>query len=200
MKQAPDDDQHWLDLIAGRAVPEADARTRKEAAWFRAALLSYRLGAPPGAPTAPDERAARLLTRARDAGVIATAANEPQGKFKPARRWWLAAGIAACALLLVRAPSLWTEDESHTLRAGAAMQRIETLTPMLRRDQMLQALTGAGFDAHPYERLGRPGIDVELPVPLPPIQAEALRRLGLVPPKGPALQIEFILPPESARQ
>jgi hypothetical protein len=198
MTPEADDDQHWLDLMAGRAAPDADARTRKEAAWLRAALLSYRVSAPPGAPADADERVGRLLTRARDAGVLATAANDPAAR-RPAPRWRhaLAAGVAACGLVLVFLPQRQDLDDGITLR-GAPVQRIEAPDAQSRRQQMLLDLRAAGFDAQPFERLGRLGLDVSLPVPLPAEQAAALTRLGLAPPPGPSLQIEFVTP-EPAR-
>lgn len=195
-----DDDQHWLDLMAGRAAPDADARTRKEAAWLRAAMLSYRVTAPPGAPADADQRAGRLLTRARDAGVLASAANDAP-PLRPAPRWRhaLAAGVAACGLVLVFLPQRQNPDDADgaTLR-GAPVQRVESADAQSRRQQMLLDLRAAGFDAQPFERLGRPGLDVSLPVPLPQAQAAALARLGLAPPPGPSLQIEFVTP-EPAR-
>jgi hypothetical protein len=197
----PDDDQHWLDLMSGRTAPEADARTRKEAAWLRAALLSYRVSAPPGAPADAEQRAARLLTRARDAGLLAAAANDAAPPRRTTQRWRhaLAACVAVCGLVLVFLPQRQGLDDADggTLR-GAAVQRIEAPDAQLRRQQMLLDLRAAGFDAQPFERLGRAGIDVSLPVPLPPAQAAALTRLGLAPPPGPSLQIEFVMP-EPAR-
>jgi len=194
---APEDDQRWLDLMAGRAVPDADARTRKEAAWLRAAMLSYRVSAPPGAPADADQRIGHLLTRARDAGVLAPAANDPAPRRRPGawRRPALAACVAACGLVLVFLPQRQGLDDADggTLR-GALVQRLEVADAPSRRQQMLLDLRAAGFDAQPFERLGRLGLDVSLPVPLPQAQAAALTRLGLAPPPGPSLQIEFVMP------
>ncbi len=219
---ADGDDQHWLDLMAGRSAPDASARTRNEAAWLRAALLSYRQDVPPGVPAPADERVMRLLTRARAEGVLpaqqqahpapaqplAHPSTHPPaapmqavgaGRAAPANRWRyaLAAGMAGLAAVLVFAPGrhgLQPVDgdlDGSTLR-GVAVQRIEAAEPLPRRQQLLQALREAGLDAQPYERLGRAGIDVALPVPLPAPQAAALRGLGLTPPTGPSLQIEVV--------
>lgn len=196
----PDDDQHWLDLMAGRAAPDADARTRKEAAWLRAALLSYRVMAPEGAPAGADERANRLLDRARSAGVLTTTAvPETTARHKPANHWRyaLAAGVAIFGVLLVARPDLarlGEQDSAGTLR-GAPVQRIVAQDPVQHRQRLLQDLAATGFDAQPFERLGRIGIDIALPVPLTAAQAAALTRLGLVPPAGPSLQIEFVTLP-----
>lgn len=189
-----EDDQHWLDLMAGRAAPDADARTRTEAAWLRAAMLSYRASAPPGGPADADQRVGRLLTRARDAGVLAAAANNAAPR-RPAPRWRhaLAAGVAACGLVLVFLPQRQDSDDGGALR-GAPVQRIEAADAQLRRQQLLLELRDAGFEVQPFERLGRLGLDVSLPVPLPADQAAALTRLGLAAPPGPSLQIEFVAP------
>jgi len=194
MTQPPDDDQQWLDLMAGRAVPDADARTRKEAAWLRAALLSYRVTAPPGAPADADGRAARLLTRAREAGVLPPAANDatasaPASRGRPRWPLALAASVAVCTLALVFMPRPDATDD--TTWRGAAVQKLPAQDPEAGRARLLQQLRAAGFDAHPFDRLGRPGIDIALPVPLPPAQATALQGLGLTPPAGPTLQVEF---------
>ena len=111
----------------------------------------------------------------------------------------LAAGVAACGLVLVFLPQRQGPDDADgiTLR-GAPVQRVEAPDAQSRRQQMLLDLRAAGFDAQPFERLGRAGIDVSLPVPLPATQAAALTRLGLAPPPGPSLQIEFVMP-EPAR-
>ncbi|MFT7722081.1 MAG: hypothetical protein QM788_04530 [Roseateles sp.] len=191
----PDDDPHWLDLMAGRTVDAADARTRKEAAWLRAALLSYRPAAPQGGPADADARIRRLLARARAAGVLAATANDAA----PARRrsaWWppaLAASVAAFGVMFAVLSPHEGPDDGGTLR-GAPVQTVRAADPEARRAQLLQALRAAGFDAQPFERLGRAGIDVALPVPLPPEQAAALGRLGLAAPAGPSLQIEFAKP------
>lgn len=65
-----EDDQQWLDLLAGRAVPGAPAPVVAEAMALRQGLRRYRLDAPPAALPATDERLQRLLERARQAGVL----------------------------------------------------------------------------------------------------------------------------------
>lgn len=206
MTHEPDDDQHWLDLMAGRAAPDADVRTRKEAAWLRAAMLSYRATAPQGAPAHADERVGRLLTRAREAGVLPAAANDTSSASaasapalrKPGRPRWpqaLAASVVLGGLLLVFLPTRHGLDPDDGVLRGAPVQRITTPDAATHRERLLLELRAAGFDAQPFERLGRPGIDVSLPVPLPPGQTAELKRLGLTPPTGPSLQIELVTPP-----
>lgn len=208
---APDelDDQHWFDLMAGRAAPEAHGRTRADAAWLRAALLAYRAQAPAGAMPDPERRIHKLLHRAVAAGVLppATAPRAATGRpgrwaarwqgwrqrlVPPGLRWApaLAVLVLGAALLVGQqtpAPTVPTEVER-----GPALQQLSVADPVQRQQQLLQALRAAGLDAHGFERLGRRGVDIELPVPLPPAQAQALQREGLQPTGGPSLVVELL--------
>lgn len=200
----PDDDQQWFDLLAGRHATEPDRRTAQEAAWLRAALLAYRGQAPAGAPAAPDERVARLLGRARAAGLVPTptASGSMRSAFacracRAFRRAWPwsigAAALAATLALLVAPGGLRPpadRDEAVIMR-GDAVQVRRSSQPAVDREAMRAALRAAGIDAAPYERLDRLGLDVELPQQLTPTQRDALTGLGLPPAVGPALRIEF---------
>ena len=217
---APDelDDQHWFDLMAGRAAPEAHGRTRADAAWLRAALLAYRAQAPAGAMPDPERRIGTLLARAVAAGVVPPAATQPppQGTALHHRaagrlgRWWhhaqdwrrrwaspglrwtpaLAVLVLAAALLVgLQPPPPSTPSE---VERGPALQQLSVADPVQRQQQLLLALRAAGLDAHGFERLGRRGVDIELPVPLPPAQAQALQREGLQPTGGPSLVVELL--------
>lgn len=190
----PDDDQHWLDLLAGRSVAEPDRRTAQEAAWLRAALLAYRGQAPVGAPAAPDERIDRLLARARAAGLIPAPTGAVARAQPPMQRWSIGAVALAAALALLVVPwALQINDD----RGDAAVMRGDTLqvrratNPALDREAVRTALQAAGIESAPYQRLDRLGLDAELPPVLAPNQREALIRLGLKPPAGPSLRIEF---------
>ncbi len=117
------DDQDWLDLLAGRAAPDADPRTCKEAAWLRAALLSYRANAPSGAPAPADERVVRLLARARNAGILvstesSTLIDTPR-KPSSAWRYAVAAGVAMFAAMLALLPSRLQAGHPGDQKPGA---------------------------------------------------------------------------------
>lgn len=189
------DDQPWFDLLAGRAAPGASLRTQAEAAALRSALRRHAGAAPPGQPAPADERITRLLARARADGVLPAAAGQPPHQRAPRRAWAtgaLAAGVAALGLaLLLQRPGSDGPPADSVLR-GAAVQQLQAADPLQRRDQLLQALRAAGLDAQPFERLGRPGLDIALPVPLPPAQARALAGLGLAAPPGPSLLVELL--------
>lgn len=218
------DDQLWFDLLAGRSAPDAPAAVRNDAAWLRAALLSYRAQAPAGGPAEAGMRITRLLARARAEGVLPPATNTPvprgalptQSPALPARWWQIGRwhkqtkrrsprwGVALAASLVVLGVALLSlrqpvdDSAGSGVLRGATLQQINTGAPEQSRAQLLQALQAAGFDAHPFDRLGRPGIDIALPVPLPATQARTLRNLGLSAPDGPALQVEFLALPQSA--
>jgi len=204
----PDDDQQWFDLLAGRRAHGASAGTQAQAAALRTALQRHRPPAPAGQPAPADARIGRLLARARAEGVLpppdarpqATAPLAPAARPAPPRRrpLWagaLAAGVAALGLALLLRPAgppgADTPPAADTLR-GTAVQQWTVADPLQRRQQLLQALRDAGFDAQPFDRLGRAGLDIALPVPLPPAQARALAGLGIKPPPGPSLQIELL--------
>ena len=196
-----DDDQHWLDLMAGRAVPDARSATRQDAAWLRAALLAYRVDAPAGEPTRPDLRVQRLLQRAHVAGLLQA---EPAtgGAWQRLRQWLIGDGqplrlgalAAALVLCVVGLQLLWqtTEPDPAAVERGAALQTLRVADPRAERDAMQAALRQAGLEATPYERLGRLGLDIELSAAPSAGQRQALQQLKLALPAGPALRVEFI--------
>jgi len=205
-----DDDQHWFDLMAGRAVADAHGRTRADAAWMRAALLAYRAEAPAGSVPAAETRVLRLLHRAVQAGVLPapTASRaEPdaspwqrlwrrwQAQMTPGRPWRFAPVMLVLALAVGGVWQLQQPAEPERAdveRAGAALQRLNVVDPAQHRQQLLASLRAAGLDAQPFDRLGRLGIDIELPAPLSAAQAQALKQAGLVPPAGPNLIVELL--------
>ncbi|MDT9000841.1 hypothetical protein RQP53_16315 [Paucibacter sp. APW11] len=206
------DDQAWFDLMAGRPAPGARNSVRNEAAWLRAAMLSYRSDAPPGGPAEAQARIARLLARARREGVLpdsvgAPAMEQPETGalhvLRPAPRrrstpwgsWGLGLALAASVAMFMVSPALFTpsaSDEAAQLR-GATLQTLDVADPLQRQQEVLQALLTAGFKVHPYVRLGRPGLDVDLPADLSATQSAALEAAGVRSPAGVSLQIEFRL-------
>lgn len=193
-----DDDQAWLDLLAGRSVPDADAATRRQALRLRAALQ-----APAPLPAGPepdrDARTRRLLQRAQDAGVLAPRSS-PSGRL----RHWLRPGLwgsgAVAAVLVVVLVSVAPpgpapgDADGPGAERGADVQALQRDDPQAARDRLLADLRATGLDAQPYERLGRPGLDIQLPRPLAPEQLRALTAAGLVVPAGPVLRVEFNAP------
>ncbi len=198
---SPDDDQQWFELLAGRAAPDAHQGTAQEAAWLRAALLAYRAQAPAGEPAPPEQRAERLVERARAAGIVPRPTQPPPDRRRvpwwplPLRAWpWAGALLATLVGAMVALP--WLLPEPHEPEApvlrGDAVQTRQASDPAADREAVRAALRAVGIEAAPYQRLDRLGLDIELPQPLSADQRQALIGLGLVPPAGPALRIEFV--------
>jgi hypothetical protein len=83
------------------------------------------------------------------------------------------------------------DDIGSTERGGDVQQR-RAAEPRPARDALLADLRAAGIDAQPYERLGRPGLDIGLAHPLSDAHRQALVRAGLAIPAGPVLRVEFV--------
>ncbi|BDI03726.1 hypothetical protein [Sphaerotilus microaerophilus] len=211
-----DDDEAWLDLLAGRPAPGADAATRREAQGLRRIVTSAVALPPAGARWAEDagRRSERLVERARAAGLM-----RPRGGASACRvcdglgsrlASWLGSGALGGLVLagLVgfglfgggvsgwMAAGLPPADEAASLRAAApaTLRRVAVADPPVSRDLLGRQLSAAGAQVAPYERLGRPGLDVEWPAARRRAVAEVLLRAGWWPPlpaQADELQIEF---------
>lgn len=87
-------------------------------------------------------------------------------------------------------------DEAAALRAAApaTLRRVAVADPQASRDLLGRQLSEAGAEVAPYERQGRPGLDVEWPAVQRRAVAEVLLRAGWWPPlpaQANELQIEF---------
>lgn len=211
-----EDDEAWLDLLAGRPVPGADAATRREAQGLRRVVTSAVVLPPEGAGWAEDagRRSGRLIERARAAGLL-----RPRGGASGCRAcdWlgallasWLGSGALGGLVLagLVgfgllgggvsgwMAAGLPSADDAASLRAAApaTLRRVAVADPPVSRDLLGRQLSAAGAQVAPYERLGRLGLDVEWPAAQRRAVAEVLLRAGWWPPlpaQADELQIEF---------
>lgn len=201
-----DNDEAWLDLLAGRTVPGVDPALAREATLLRDGMRRYRADIPPGQIPAPNERVQRLLDRARQGGVLPTA--EPAAPPPPRRprrsatlaapRWWPAAvlglGLATGLAWWSQRPGPARDAQPFVLRGDGVLQRpaADRAQARAQRDALLSQLRAQGFEAEAYEQLGRPGVDLALPQPLNESQRTALARLDIPAPGGPQLQIEFV--------
>lgn len=222
-----EDDLRWLELLAGRSAPEALPQTRNEAAWLRAAMLTYKPARPAGVPPEPAQRIDDLMRRAIAAGLfterdLSAALGRPQGApatgasgepvlpkrgligrladqlggwfgtpGQPMRWAAMAASVVAASWVLwsLQSPTI---SEEAALRGGTPVQQIATVSVVEDQQRVLDQLTQAGFEAIPFERLGRRGIDVQMPERPSARQLDVLKTLRLQRPSGPQLVIEFV--------
>jgi hypothetical protein len=184
MNGSPDDDERWLDALAGRAPAGQQGVAGLEAARLRAALQQLD-AAPTQALGAEAEQA--LLDQ-----LLAQAAAAPKAGLCPGcRRRWAALldgllarpvwSAALAGLGLWFAVGLWqtpAEDTGAPIERALPDARILLLSdaqPRQRRDELARQLAGAGAKVRRYERLGRFGLDAQFPQPL---SSDATRRLA----------------------
>lgn len=191
-----DDDQDWLDALAGRDRPDADPATRREAALLRQALRREATGPVPELP----DGAEALLARARAEGLVrrrwcaACAARWSAWREQLLRPGPLAgAALALVLLAFVALPLLVPPpaEEEPVLRAGEdGLVLLQDEQPAARRDRIADALAAAGAEVRRYERLGRSGLDAQWRSPTPPALSQALRGQGLAVPADGVLRVE----------
>lgn len=190
-----DEDQDWLDGLAGRTPPGADRPQAREGKRLRE-FIQRNVRAPDVAVPARDaQREGQLLQRAQREGLIDPARLGKRGRrlMGPARAGgWLAlaaglVGIAAALALLLRG----TPPVEHLRSAPQSVSRIEAPDPTALKLEILGELRAAGVTATGYEALGIEGIDAQLPQPVPPRIRDILTRHHLSVPSDGSLRIEI---------
>jgi hypothetical protein len=184
-----DDDQAWLEALAGRSRAGQGGEAAREAERLRAGILARQVEEPPPVPEQDARREAALIARARREGLM------PE-TVAASRRWWAgwrgAAVLAATACLLVVGFLIRPARIDETVRGNpGGMVRLEDDHPEALQRRIVDDLRAAGVAATPYERLGRRGIDADLPVPVPPEVAEVLRRHRIPVPSDGVLTLEI---------
>ncbi len=181
-----DDDDLWLDALAGRAARDSDAS--REAQELRAAMLARDVRDVEVEPT-DAAREQMLLERARRDGVLAILPR------KPSR---MQLSLAAAALVCV-ALGFWSieqpRDDAFVVRSAPdGTIRMESADPQALKQRLLSDLRAVGIAANGYQRLGTEGIDADLPPELPDKVAAVLDRYHLVPPVDGVLRVEIAAP------
>jgi hypothetical protein len=193
-----DEDQDWLDALAGRAPKDPHGAAAREGRHLRE-LIQRNVRAPDVAvPEQDAQREAQLLERARREGLI-----DPAELARRARRLrpaaiggWvaLAASIAGIAVAL----GFFTRGAPpmEHFRGGARehVLRVEAADPTALKLQILDELRAAGVRATGYEQLGVEGIDANLPRPVSPSVRAVLTRHHLSVPSDGVLRIEIAAP------
>ena len=182
-----DDDEFWLDALAGRVTP--DSAASREAQELRAAMLAREIHDVVVEQT-DVARERKLLERARRDGMYAISRRKPSA---------LQLSLATAAIVFV-ALGFWSfehpADDAFVVRSAPdGTVRIEAADPKALKRRLLSDLRAAGVAANGYQRLGAEGIDAELPSKLPDRVAAVLDRYHLVQPADGVLRVEIAAPP-----
>ena len=181
-----DDDDIWFDSLAGGKADEPEKIARAARA-IRAAILT-RIAAE-GSPVVDRnaQRESELINRARAAGLLPAARS---GRYRWMPAYLAAAAIAGLAVTVTL--QMRTESPAPVIRGSSSgIARIHDEHPKELQQQLIRELKSVGVQARGYESFGRPGIDADLPVPLPSAVREILARRGIIPPKDGVLQLEI---------
>lgn len=194
-----DDDDDWAEALAGRLRGSAAPATLAEAVSLREAQRRW----PAASPAFELPPADALLERARREGLLATRRGWCPGCLERWRRWTASPlGLGGAGLALASLLGLWIVgpfgsgqapvDETGILRAPAAAVVLRAaVDPAAARDRLADQLTALQVPVRRYERLGRFGLDADLPRPLPPALAALLRENALVAAADGSLRVEF---------
>jgi hypothetical protein len=181
-----DDDDIWFDSLAGLRADEPD-KAASAARAVRAAILSRRAAEQAPVQGRDASREAQLIERARAEGLL------PANRTRTVRRWpaFLAAAAIAAVGVGVALHMRGTSPAFVTRGAASAIVRIRDRNPKQLQQELIRELEEAGVSARGYESFGRPGIDADLPSPLPAGVREILGRHGIAPPADDVLRLEI---------
>ena len=188
------DDEAWFEGLAGRASrgPAAREGARLRAAYGR--LPAPVVATPPVEPIVAAARAEGLFRRR---GLCPSCAQRWR-RWTAALRangWRWSSGLAVAAVLAGVSASLWMQpgpEPAPTLRAPADGLWLRAAPdPAAARDRLAERLQAQGLTVRRYERLGRAGLDADLPQPPSAELQRLLREEGLVPAADGSLRVEF---------
>ena len=182
-----DDDDIWFDSLAGGGASDEPQKAAAAARAVRAAILTRIAAEAPTVIGQSAQRESELIARARAEGLLLSA--RPTG-YRRLPALLAAAAIAGLAITV----TLQMRNESPapvTRGSPSGIARIHSGHPKELQQQLIRELGSAGVQARGYESFGRPGVDADLPVPMPAAVREILARHGITPPKDNVLQLEI---------
>jgi hypothetical protein len=185
----------WLEALAGRAAADDRRAPVLEAQVLRDTLLRMPQPDAPLEPSQDRNREAALLELARREGLLVDRINDRGWRSRlgvfaawPALGALTALACSAIVIAILVRPSRAPE----TVRG--APEELVVLTdahPARLRSELLTELEAAGVKATAYERLGREGIDADLPQPIPERVRTVLSRHHIEIPRDGVLRIEI---------
>jgi hypothetical protein len=189
-----DDDRAWLDALAGRTGETPARAIEQEGLALREQIRALERAAAAGDGLAEIDAAREneLIARAVAEGLLAPRA------VRTRRTAGLRLGMAAAAVILVAvAVSLLRSMQPPTETFRGAQNgtiRLEARDPSALKRQLIDELSAAGVEVAGYERLGRLGIDADLPQPVPAQVRQVLERHHIPVPADGALIVEIDAP------
>jgi len=184
------DDQVWVEALAGRAVAAGGGAAARDGLSLRARILARPVAEAPPVPATDAAREDDLIEQARREGLLPGARHAWWSGWRGALTLAAAASVVAVIGFIAR-----PAREPEVVRGTpGAIARLEAADPEALRRVIVDELAAAGVRATTYERLGRFGIDADLPAPITPAIAEVLRRHAIAVPPDGALEVE-IAPP-----
>lgn len=184
-----DEDQAWLEALAGRRAATPASASTQEAHALRALFQTQTPQVAAAAPEIDPAREAALIARARAEGLLPRRAAPPRAwrsRFV-SRPALTAAAVATLAIAV--AVTRYLSPPAETLRGGLQTVRLEARDPQALRQELIQELRAAGVRVSGYEQFGRIGIDADLPQPLTPQVRDILARHGIPVPGDAALVV-----------
>lgn len=182
----------WLDALAGRPVTDGHGSAAREARGLREALQRRAQSELDSAPDRDSRREASLLERARRQGLI------PSRRARWARRWSLGTWPTVAALTVIACAAvgltvmLRPTRQVETVRGGGPeIVTLRATDPAALKADLLRELRAAGVAATGYQRLGREGIDADLPQPVPPRVRAILASHHIRVPSDGVLEVEI---------
>jgi hypothetical protein len=190
-----DEDQIWLDTLAGRVPADPNTPAAREARNLHEAIAREQKMQAPDVPSRDPHREAELLARAEREGLLDLSKLRKKSRWqdmtRPAGLLAAAAAVACVAIainVLVR-PSAPVETVRGVQDGIVTLQAKD---PAALKRQLLAELRQAGVSATGYERLGRQGVDADLPQPVPEPVREVLNKHHLPVPADGTLKIEIV--------
>jgi hypothetical protein len=181
-----DEDDIWLNALAGQRQPDEPGTLSAQTAALRAAIRARTVAeAEPVRGTDPAREAA-LIARARAAGLL------PRRR---TLRWAALAAALACVVVGVSL-QLRTRDTFVMRGDSSGVVHLRSGDPLRLKQDLLRELNAVGVHATGYETLGHQGIDADVPAPLPAAVRKVLQQHAIPLPAGNVLQIE--IEPDSA--
>ena len=196
MIDEPDD--VWLEALAGRVSPAQVSEQSRALALEAAALREFIREEEsvisldvPGVSAAREEE---LIARARRDGLLVSYSTDARARPSLRRLSLSAAAVLVVAVGIgVWRASLPPLEVVRGVDHGTV--HMEARDPAALKRQLTDELEAAGVKVSGYERLGRVGIDADLPQPLPPEVAKILARHQIPIPSDGALVVEIASEP-----